>query len=888
MPFVGDAWIRLSVKAQSWIGGVKKAENSIKALSARVKVAAAVVQNFGEKSRKAFVASTAALTGLVVISSKFEQSMARVQALTDATAEEFTNLSAVAMELGRTTIFSASQAAEAMSFFALAGFEANKIMEALPHALNLAAAGQIDLASASDITAKIMAGMGLSADELEHAVDVLAKGFTSANTTLLQLGDAMKFVGPIGRITGKSIEELTSAIQVMSNAGIQGGMAGTSLRNILTRLTGSTPAVRRVLDELGVTIADSTGKMLPLADIVDDLNFRMKGLNEVEKTSKIMMLFGQRAGPAMATMLEEGGEALRRYEEALQDSGGTAEKIAKIQMATFRGSLIKLKSAAEGAAIGIGTKLQPALRGVVNVLYDVVTWFNNSNGTLQVVTATVVGTSVAFLGLAVSMGVASSVMVKAVIPAYIAGIAVMKTFLLAIGPLGWIVLALTALATLLLTVAYRHRELNKEIKKIGNTLDETTKLWKEYADELKKTEQGTRIFINVLKAQADVAEGMRLMAVSAHGSAKEVVAALTYLKQNVTSSLEHNRANLLDYARIQIQLGKEAERRLLRQRDIVVQAAKDAERASKEKLAVVKFSAEEEKKLLMEAERNRMGDLDFELQELKYWYKEKQELFEGDLIMERTLVEIYSSRKKEIELKYADETVQGIKDLRDEALDYRLGQFDAERARLVLWHAEQKRLYADHKEGLDLLDEIYEGRRLEILEREEQAAIKTAKKIAKEAGDAIKLNLVDVLVSIADGTKTVSESFRDMLRSISHQLLEMAAKKLVEKALGGGDPALGGGGGLAGILSGLFGAPVQLSEGGIITRPTRAILGEGGKPEAVIPLDKMSGMGTTVNLNISAIDAKGVAAFFAKNKDLVANSVSGAIQGNNPIRRRGQ
>lgn len=313
----------------------------------------------------------AAAAGLGISAKRFadfEQGMARVKAITGATGLEFAKLQGLALELGRTTQFSASQAAEAMGFFSVAGFKVNEQLTAMRPTLNLAAAGQLDMGTAADIVAKIMRGMSLDASQLEETVDVLAKAFTTANTDLVQLGEAFKFVGPIGKSTGKGIKELAAAIQVMSDVGIQGGMAGAALRNILLRLQVQPSEVRKALEKMNVKIGDSEGRMRSLADIVDDLNRGLSSMTDIQRGATVAQIGGIRAASALNEILSVGGDRLREYEKRLKDSAGTAARIAAVQMDTLRGSFIRFKSALEGAAITIGKALAPALNSIADAL----------------------------------------------------------------------------------------------------------------------------------------------------------------------------------------------------------------------------------------------------------------------------------------------------------------------------------------------------------------------------------------------------------------------------------------------------------------------------------------------------------------------------------------
>jgi len=288
----------------------------------------------------------------VKVAADFEQSMNRVKALTGATGEEFELLEQRARELGESTQYSASQAANAMGFFAQAGFDATKIYDVLPDTLNLAASANLDLAQSADIVSNIMAGYGIEADQLGKTVDILAKQFTSSNTDLSQLGEGFKFVGAVAKGLGTTFEETSAALGILSDAGLQGSVAGTGLRRVLSTLATES-------EKLGIQTTDAAGKLRPLADIMADLE--EKGLT----TAEAMEIFGDRGGVAISTLLQQGSDTLRDYTERLSDVGGTAEEIANIQMEGLNGSIKRLKSAAEEAAISFTENILPALTKIV-------------------------------------------------------------------------------------------------------------------------------------------------------------------------------------------------------------------------------------------------------------------------------------------------------------------------------------------------------------------------------------------------------------------------------------------------------------------------------------------------------------------------------------------
>ena len=195
---LGEARLRLTANAKDLNSKVKKAQAGLKTAGIAMTAAGAAI--------------LAPLAAGVKIFAEYEQNMAKVRAVSGATEAEFAALDAVAREMGRTTVFTARESAEALSFMAMAGMEAHDSVAALPHVLNLAAAGQLELGNAADIVTNIMAGYGLTTEELGLAVDVLTKGFTSANTDLQQLGDAFTYAGPVAKAAGIEFEETAAAL----------------------------------------------------------------------------------------------------------------------------------------------------------------------------------------------------------------------------------------------------------------------------------------------------------------------------------------------------------------------------------------------------------------------------------------------------------------------------------------------------------------------------------------------------------------------------------------------------------------------------------------------------------------------------------------------------
>ncbi|KKN78139.1 hypothetical protein LCGC14_0353660 [marine sediment metagenome] len=349
-----------------FVQGVDRYNRSIDKMESKTR-------KFAERARAtgtAITALTAPLLGIAALSvrsfAQFERSMARVGAVSQATEEELASLEAVAKEMGQTTVFSARQSASALSFMALAGLEVEEQIGALPQVLQLAAAGQLDLANAANIVTNVMAGFGLEVNDLARANDVLVTGFTSANTDLTQLGQAFKFAGPVAKAAGISFEETAAALAQMGNAGIQASLAGTSLRGAISRLLTPSNEAAAVLERLGINALDSSGNLRPFTDIIEQLE--TAGISAADA----MTVFGLRAGPAMLALVEQGSGSLRELVTAMENSGGTAEAIAERQLDTLQGSLTLLTSATEGLQISLGSALAPAIRSLATDIIPVV------------------------------------------------------------------------------------------------------------------------------------------------------------------------------------------------------------------------------------------------------------------------------------------------------------------------------------------------------------------------------------------------------------------------------------------------------------------------------------------------------------------------------------
>jgi len=324
----------------------------------------------------------------------FDKAMSQVQATMLKTNEEMTNsighsstafgefegnLREFAQFLGQNTAFSATEAAEALNYMALAGYSTQESMDMLPNVLSLAAAGNFDLARASDMVTDAQTAFGISAERTTQMVDEMAKAASTGNTSVEQLGDAFLVVGGLAKeLNGgmvtladgtqapvDGLQEMEIALTAMANAGVKGSEAGTHMRNMLLKLSSPTDAGTQALEEMGVTVFDTEGKMRSLADIFGDLSDELDNMTQEQKIQTISDLFNTRDMASAEALLAAVGQDWDEIGASILDAKGSAAEMSKIQLNNLEGDITLFKSALEGAKIAISDQLTPSLREFV-------------------------------------------------------------------------------------------------------------------------------------------------------------------------------------------------------------------------------------------------------------------------------------------------------------------------------------------------------------------------------------------------------------------------------------------------------------------------------------------------------------------------------------------
>ena len=450
-------------------GGFKKmsasAARSFKTAGAKISATLSKIERktnlLGGKLKGAFTtgiavagiaAVTLAMQAGITTGLKFEQTIVNASAKFGTVArpgtEAFKAIEKAAKDIGATTEFTASQAAEGLNFLALAGFNAQQSIAALPRVVDLATAAQIDLATASDIATDTLGAMGLATKDttqlglnLARVNDVLAKTSTTANTSIEQMFEAITEGGPVAVSAGASIEQFAALTGKLADAGIKGGRAGTTLKNVFIRLAAPLDKGANALKRLGVTTKDAQGNLRDVTRILDDINAATKDLGTAEKADVLNRIFGKIPIAGVNVLLKEGGDSLRDYQKQLENAAGSSEAMAAVMRNTTAAAVKTLKSAFEGLGLVIFDQIKPAFTDVVKGLtFMIGGWakFLEMHPkiigflvTFTKIAAPILAITAAVIGLNVAIGIFN--------------------FLLVANPIGLIVIGIVAVIALLVT-----------------------------------------------------------------------------------------------------------------------------------------------------------------------------------------------------------------------------------------------------------------------------------------------------------------------------------------------------------------------------------------------------------------------------------------------------
>lgn len=283
----------------------------------------------------------------------FEASMSKVQAISGATGAELDALTAKAKEMGATTMFSATESADALQYMAMAGWKASDMISGLPAIMNLAAASGENLATVSDIVTDDLTAFGLSAEDAGHFADVLAAASSNANTNVSLMGETFKYAGSIAGAMGYSIEDLAVATGLMANNGIKASNAGTALRSVITRMAKPTKESQMAMDALKLSLTDGEGNMLSFMNIMEQMRDKFAGLTEAEKAQYAAMLAGKTGMSGLLAIVNASETDFEKLTSAIDNCNGAAKEMADIMQDNLKGKVTILQSALEGLGISV-------------------------------------------------------------------------------------------------------------------------------------------------------------------------------------------------------------------------------------------------------------------------------------------------------------------------------------------------------------------------------------------------------------------------------------------------------------------------------------------------------------------------------------------------------
>ena len=364
----------------------------------------------------------APFVGMLSKAADFEAVMSKVKAITVSDDKAMQQLTATARELGEKTMFSATQAGEAMTYLGMAGWNSQQIMAGMPGLLNLAAASGTDLARTADIVSDDLTAFGLSAEHAGHMADVFAKTSTKTNTNVEMLGETMKYAAPVAHAFGASLEETAALTGIMANSGIKASAAGTALRSGFLRLAGTSAKSTKAIEEMGLSLSEATAQQeearaalaslgiamddtngpRKMGAIVRDLADKTKDMSKEQRLATLATIFGTNAASAWVAVIDQGPDALDQLTKELENSDGAAAAMAETMQNNARGAMVRLQSASESVAISIGGTMLPTLAELGDSLANEAAYVSKVASEHPELTEAIIKTSFAVMGMVIA------------------------------------------------------------------------------------------------------------------------------------------------------------------------------------------------------------------------------------------------------------------------------------------------------------------------------------------------------------------------------------------------------------------------------------------------------------------------------------------------------
>ena len=426
------------------------------------------VTSAGQKIMPASMAVAGLGAAAVKTAADFDSGMSKVAAISGATGDDLDALRDKAREMGAKTKFSASEAASAMEYMAMAGWKTEDMLGGIEGIMSLAAASGEDLAATSDIVTDALTAFGLSAQDSGHFADILAAASSNANTNVRMMGETFKYCAPIAGALGFSAEDVAEAIGLMANAGIKSTQAGTALRTIMNNLSGEVKITGAALGEVTIATTNADGSMRDLSDILADCRGAFSQLSESERAQAAEALVGKNAMSGFLALMNAAPQDIEKLSTAIDNCDGTAAQMAETMQDNLAGQLTILKSQLEELAISFGEMLMPAIRAIVSKIQAFVDKLNGMSEsqrkailTIGLIVAAlgpllvIIGTLISKVGVAMQGFVKLATGVKKLGVAVKAGTGVFGKLGAALGGISAPVLAIVAVVAVLIA-AFKH------------------------------------------------------------------------------------------------------------------------------------------------------------------------------------------------------------------------------------------------------------------------------------------------------------------------------------------------------------------------------------------------------------------------------------------------
>lgn len=328
---------------------------------------------FGYASAKMFELGKAAIqTGM-----EFDKQMSAIKAISGATGDQFEALRKQAIDLGATSAKSASEVAAGQLELAKAGFTVKQTLAAMPGVIAASTASGEDMARTAEVMTSALNGFGLKASAASHVADVLAQAANDSSADINDLGYAFKYAAAPAHALGMKLEEVSAAIEIMSDAGIKGETAGTTLRGGLIQLLKPSEETSKMMEKLGITIEDSKGNFVGLANLIQNISESLEGQTRAQKLANLSAMVGTEAASGFLTLMEAGPQKIRKYTKSLQESDGASKKAADTMSDNLAGAIEQMEGAFESAEISVSDRLKPAVKAGVEVITKLVEGFNH-------------------------------------------------------------------------------------------------------------------------------------------------------------------------------------------------------------------------------------------------------------------------------------------------------------------------------------------------------------------------------------------------------------------------------------------------------------------------------------------------------------------------------